>query len=356
MQVYFISSGYYGCFYVRCLMPLIAGGWNGSKTSLRAAEPTQEEMYKGCMNADIVVFQRPMERNRIEVAKLLKQAGKKIVMDNDDTYLKGGGVLDKVLQFTKEEVQQKQQKLDDLLKEFASLADLVTVSTEPLAKEYAEVNPNTVVLPNCVDPDDWEEPLRNETDIIRIGLVGSVVSDRDYKPIQTLIEDLLKSPKIKLVVFGLPPKRADTVLAQEVFKDDLDFWLSKNVEWQPFVQIADYNETLNNLRLDMMLIPRQEDYFNRCKSNLKFLEASMLEIPVIAQGFTTGDSPYQGKDSKYMEVCTTREEWAKSVTKLVADKKLRRSMGKKAKKYVLANYTIENNIHLWKKAYEGING
>ena len=47
-----------------------------------------------------------------------------------------------------------------------------------------------------------------------------------------------------------------------------------------------------------MLIPRGENYFNRCKSNIKFLEASMCEIPVIAQSFTTNDSPYDELDGK----------------------------------------------------------
>ena len=88
---------------------------------------------------------------------------------------------------------------------------------------------------------------------------------------------------------------------------------------------------LNELRLDMMIIPRADNYFNRCKSNVKFLETSMLEIPVIAQAFPTGDSPYQQnpEDSKYLILATDYNSWIDNIEKLIADKNLRLEMGKK---------------------------
>ena len=43
---------------------------------------------------------------------------------------------------------------------FIKEADLVTCSTEFLANEYRKLNPNVVVLPNCVDPFMFDEPLK----------------------------------------------------------------------------------------------------------------------------------------------------------------------------------------------------
>jgi hypothetical protein len=120
--------------------------------------------------------------------------------------------------------------------------------------------------------------------------------------------------------------------------------------------MADYFDTLNELRLDLMLIPRADRYFNKCKSNLKFLEASMLEVPTICQGFSTGDSPYQHnpEDGKYMEIAYTNDDWLRLVDIFVKDKEIRREAGKLARQYVLKNYNIEDKIHLWQEAYEGI--
>ena len=80
----------------------------------------------------------------------------------------------------------------------------------------------------------------------------------------------------------------------------------------------------------------------------------MFEIPVIAQGFKDGMSPYQnGDDPKYMEIVTDND-WMERIEKL-SDKELRRNMGKVAKKYVLKNYNIEKNYKLWKTAYQTLN-
>jgi glycosyltransferase involved in cell wall biosynthesis len=103
-----------------------------------------------------------------------------------------------------------------------------------------------------------------------------------------------------------------------------------------------------------MEIPRADNYFNRCKSNLKFLEASMFEIPVVAQAFSTGDSPYQQnpEDSKYMLLADKHEEWIEQIDKLISDKELRREMGRKARKYVEENYNINKQAHKWVDAYK----
>jgi glycosyltransferase involved in cell wall biosynthesis len=124
-----------------------------------------------------------------------------------------------------------------------------------------------------------------------------------------------------------------------------------NIEWHHAVPLADYMDKLNDLRLDIMLIPREDNYFNRCKSNVKFLEASMCEVPVIAQGFPDGNSPYQGVDEKQLVICNTIDEWSVAVNALILDKSRRTEMGKSAKKYVLENYNINNNAELWRKEY-----
>ena len=140
------------------------------------------------------------------------------------------------------------------------------------------------------------------------------------------------------------------------YKPELDFWMSYNVEWQPFVGIQDYILTLNNLKLDILLIPRSDDYFNRCKSNIKFLEASMLEIPVVAQGFITNDSPYQvdPEDAKAMRIVTDSSKWMEEIIPLLESKELRVGQGKKAREYVLNKYQIKDNIHKWTEAYDSL--
>lgn len=347
MKVYYTLSMQQGCYYVRCMVPMIAGGWDGDQYSFTSSHLDEHQMARGVLDADIVVFQRPNDDRALEIAKLLKAQGKKIVMDSDDTYKdidghKWGRLL---------------QKVDQSLDAFGWFADMITCSTEFLAKEYRELNKNVVVLPNCIDPDVWPDPERNEGPKVRIGIVGSTAYETNQAPeFAKVLHELDEREDVQLVLLGLPAKTPDRMkVVVPAHKKDYEFWEGfKNLEWTPLVDMKDYFDTLNNLKLDLMLIPRADRYFNRCKSNLKFLEASMLEIPVIAQGFTTGDSPYQQNpsDQEYMEIVVDNKDWIEKINFLINHKEDRRGMGKRAKEYVLKNYNIEDKIHLWEEAYK----
>lgn len=327
------------------MIPLREAGWDGDRTSIRAIRSEPERQAQAVLDADIVSFHRPNDDRCFKIAEMLRKQGKKIVFDNDDTYkgidtMKMGKIFDKI---------------DKAVDEFVKSADLVTCSTEFLAKEYRQLNPNVVVLPNCVDPEDWDEPLKNTTDKVRIGFVGSVGLNGDCDNFRPALEELAKRDDVTIVLFSLPPKDSSTMLkVQDMYRGDYAFWESlPNIEWHHFVKFENYITTLNELKLDIMVIPRRDDYFNRCKSNLKFLEASMLEVPVVAQGFSDNMSPYQvdPEDAQHMRIVVDNTKWMEELTPLIENPQLRHDMGKKAREYVVKKYSIENNIWKWKDAY-----
>jgi glycosyltransferase involved in cell wall biosynthesis len=350
MKVYFIGNGYDGCYYVRCLQPLIHNGWDGMKTSLSSPKASAEQMFQGAMNADVVVFQRPDSKEKVKVAELLKQSGKVVVFDNDDTYKSDSGVPNVMIN------KDLLEEINGNIMDFVKKADIVTTTTEFLAQEYREYSDNVHILPNCIDPDDWDEPLKNETDKVRIGLVGSVTLNGDYNCIIPVLKQLSEREDVELVVFGLPPKGEKFKVMQDCHKEEIEFWNSLNIEWQPLVPQDEYFEILNELRLDTMLIPRAENYFNKCKSNLKFLEAGILEIPVIASSFSDGNSPYDKDIESGVNgfLVAQGEDWMPIINKLVNDKVLRETIGKKAKEYVLTNFNIKDHAHKWKELYATI--
>jgi len=305
------------------------------------------------MAADVVVFQRPMQKEMLEAAKLLKEKGKVIVFDNDDTYIRDSGQPSVLTEIFQKQLDEKIDEIEARLKEFASIADLVTVSTEFLKKEYENVNPNTVVLPNCIDPLDWPKPKRRKSGKVRVGIVGSAAQDGDFNSVLPALREL--KDDIQLLVFSTPIKNKANQEIAKLYAEETALWDSFDVEWQHFVDIADYMDALNNMEMDIMVIPRKDTYFNRCKSNVKFLEASMLEIPVIAQGFPDKQSPYQQpEDAKHMLIANTEADWLTHLKTLINDKKLRQKMGKEARKYVLRNYNINNKAQDWAENYKRI--
>jgi glycosyltransferase involved in cell wall biosynthesis len=350
MRVYYVGSGLAGCYLVRCLLPLQANGWDGDVTSINPTQKTPENKMNAAIHSDIVVFHRPESPDKLKLARHLKSLGKKIVYDNDDTYKDENSV--KLNSFiTQEKVKKGMAAIGGLSDEFIKESDLVTCSTQFLADEYKKISPNVKVLPNMIDPFFFDEPLRNEGDKVRIGITGSVGLTSDLDVLVPIFKHYENDPRVQLVFFSLYDK--PSLLKRQIYQGEYAILNSfKNVEMQPLVPVDQYYDTLNELRLDIQIIPRGDNYFNRCKSNIKFLESSMLEIPVIAQGFADGKSPYQGaEDSKHMLIAQTPEDWIKHIDDLIENKDKRREMGAKAREYVEENYDINKKSHLWEDAY-----
>ena len=353
MNVLMITSGYEGCNYVRMYLPGSANGFRMDKPNRFQERTSPQQVQEDLKWAEVVVFHRAEEQTYHNLAKLLKKDGKKVIMDNDDTFKIEE--LHPLMNFDPEGTFQTNLKRRfDNLNEFLTMSDMVTASTEILAEEYRAFNKNVVVLPNCVDPDHWDEPLRNDTDKVRIGMVGSVAMEYDYLHLKDIIKGLGERDDVELVMFGLGnmKHRQDNPRVTEVFKEEYEFWDTVNMEHFPWVKNHLYPETLNEMRLDMMLIPRRDNYFNRCKSNLKFLEAAMCEIPVIAQSFKNG--PYEEITDDTGILIKDNKDWAKEIETMIKDKELRRLIGSNAKKYVLKNYDIKDHAHKWVDAYKSL--
>lgn len=333
MKVYFRGQlRYEGCYYYRCLLPLQINGWSGDLLTMRS-QLNPEESRKAILDAEVVVMQRPFEKASKDLFIALKQAGKKIVFDNDDTYkvndvMKLGSMLD---------------DMNASVDWFIKNSDMVTTTNEFLAEEYRKLNPNVHVLPNFINPEDFPTKiLKNRTKKVRIGIIGSVslYNTEDIEHIKPLLKELSERDDVTLVVFGQSPEGG--------------FWKDLNIEYHPFVHIYDYYKKLNELKLDLAIIPRADTYFNRCKSNVKFLECSMLEIPVIAQTWNDGQSPYDKDiDAGVLEPANTLEEWREKVNLLIGEKTLRKIIGKRAKKYVLKHYNVDK-AKLWKHTLQSM--
>jgi len=264
MKPYFIGSKFPGCTYVRCLLPMYENGWNGSIISIGKKEKNIKFILQEVQESDIIIFHRANSVQHHKLGQLLKSMGKKIVFDNDDTYKKTDKHPFHMLD--EKGFEENHEHANNLINNFIINSDLVTCSTDFLADEYRELNPNVIVLPNCVDQFDWDEPLRNEGEKVRIGIVGSTAQNHDFEHVRDFLIALSERDDVQLVLFGLHDKERQEQNRQirRVYKREFDFWNKiENLEHVPFCSMEDYFKTLNELRLDIMLIPRCEADYNR---------------------------------------------------------------------------------------------
>lgn len=342
-MILFLNGEYPFCYYYRGYLPGIYSKQmvvTDFITHLDKADQTR--INEQIQRAEIIVLQRPKDQKVLDLVYKLKSLGKKVIFENDDTYLYGKGIDPSMLENDAQREIAKQ--MSDTTNKILKLCDGAIASTPILAKEYGETNPNVCVLKNCIDPLDEFKCKPNDTGKFRIGFIGSVTTNDDYIHIKDAIMRLDERNDVTIVVMGV--KYKDGTFAKFMEKDH-EFWSTlKNIEWHSYVKVTEYMMTLSKLKLDIAIIPRKESYFNKCKSNLKFLEMSLLRIPVIAQGFE--DSPYE-QDKDYLTLVYNNDNWYNEIIKSKDNYSEYKSKANNAHDYVLENYNIKNYAQEWVK-------
>lgn len=79
---------------------------------------------------------------------------------------------------------------------------------------------------------------------------------------------------------------------------------------------------------DFMLVPMTDNIYNRSKSSTKYLEASSHKIPGVYQDIRQYKEIIKNGVNGYL--CSTEDEWYKSITSLINDAELRKRMGENA--------------------------
>ena len=310
---------------------------------IQTGKVDEKDFASKVREADAVVFQRPNSEKILNLMKALKQKGKKVIFENDDTYLLGKGIPLERLE--SDEQRELAKNLSFYTDACLRIADGVIASTEILGEEYRRINPNTVVLKNTIDPLDEFTCKPNETGKFRIGFIASVTTNDDYLHLKEQIRALDERGDITIVVLGLKHKDGSSI---SFMKPDVQFWSTlKNIEWHPYVHVTEYMHTLSKLALDLAVIPRKDSYFNRCKSSLKALEMSLLKIPVIAQSFGDGTGPYEGDLYPYLTLIEDNTQWYNSIVHIRDDYALYKKKAEQAHHFVLEHYSIKTYAQEW---------
>ena len=218
-------------------------------------------------------------------------------------------------------------------KMIASIADLVTVTTDELAKKFRKHRPTgpLAVLPNFVDFDRWLPMKKNETDEIRIGWQGG---SAHFADLHMIMDDLIKIsekyPKVKFCFMGI---QYDSLM--EKMKDKIE-WFA----WHG--DVATYPLVVRDMKLDIGLCPLVDDSFNRGKSNLKWVEYSAMGIPSVVSPTVYQNEIKHGKTG----LIARKGEWFKYIEELILDKDKRQDIASRANQRVRNNYNA-NSSHIW---------
>lgn len=99
---------------------------------------------------------------------------------------------------------------------------------------------------------------------------------------------------------------------------------------------------------DIMVVPLTNDRYNRCKSNIKFLETGSAKIPGVWQRIRQYEEVINGKNGLLAE---RAEDWYKAIKTLIDDEQLRYKMGEEAFKTVSEKYQMKDHVEDYAKFF-----
>ncbi len=144
----------------------------------------------------------------------------------------------------------------------------VQCSTEALAEVCRKYNPNVMVFPNQIaELPPIERPIQPPDCAIRI-FFGAQNREADWAAIM---------PAINRIGQDLPSLHIRFIVVHDrTFFDALDV---PSKEFHPFLPYDEYRKLLRTC--DIALLPLEDTPFNRCKSDIKFLECAVEGIACV---------------------------------------------------------------------------
>ena len=128
--------------------------------------------------------------------------------------------------------------------------------------------------------------------------------------------------------------------------DPIDGLEHDRLSYLEWVEIEKYADVLS--RFDIGVAPLVDNRFNRCKSDLKYLEYGMIGLPVVASAV----APYEGSVEHGVNGLLARnpKDWLKHLRRLVVEEETRTRLGAAARDFAEARL-MSRNVSQWEDAY-----
>jgi glycosyltransferase involved in cell wall biosynthesis len=291
----------------------------------------------------------------------------------------------------------KRSNMTNITRDNLSIADYVTTTTPIFAKHISKFNPNVKVFVNAIDDIRINEIKNNinHSNKLRIGFVMGSTHKHDMELVNGMLSKISPETleKVQFVLCGFdtrgtiteihpdgtatprPIRPEESVwfdyeknitdnyrIVSPMYRDfllkfipQLNFPYADNEHykrcWTKTVDNYEYMKHYNEL--DVLFVPLQDNTFNSCKSELKFIEAGMMGVAVVASNFgpyTVGSVNFFEKGGKINENgnCVlidnvkAHKEWGRTVERLVKNPEYVTKLKENMHKHIMENYHIND--------------
>lgn len=285
-------------------------------------------------NADVLILCRlALGRSVSELISQAKRQGIKLIYDIDDYIFEPDIALELFEQIGidhngwQEWINRVGQ--NSLI---AKLVDGFITTNDFLADKIKQKYDKPIgIFPNMVAREqiDISDKLLSEKKggIFKIGYFsGSKSHDQDFALIEDELHEFMQKHENVVLHIG------GHLSLSDMFSD-----LTSRIEYQRMVNYLELQKAI--ARCDVNLIPLVENEFTNCKSEIKFMEAGLVEVPSIASPTFIYKKIIKNKRNGLL---AKKGEWGKALEKLYNDSKLASQIGANAREYTLTHYYGDN--------------
>lgn len=283
----------------------------------------------------VVVLQEVYGRAWLLKIRQLQSQGIKVLYEIDD-YIHGVSKQqhDFAKHFTKETVRGYEMCM--------RVCDGIITSTDYIARRYAKFNKRVYICHNGLDLARYNL-TRPERPTVNIGWAGATGHIEALVPwVNGMLPVMRSQPDTSFVMIG-GEHRVAQVVGEAVGNPERSLGI-------PFTTLECYPAAM--CMIDIMLAPARPTGWYRGKSDLRWLEASALEIPTIGDPTVYPDIEH-GVTGFHAE---TPEQVTELLYELVADEELRRRVGKSARDHVELHRSSEDAAMQWSEVLSAVAG
>jgi O-antigen biosynthesis protein len=356
MRIVFVPADTGGCMYHRCWVPGQHLRSLGHQVHFARAMTDREFDI-----ADVVVFQRQISADVLELLGRIRARGGVVFHEFDDNF-------HEVPPANPHAVYYNDNPSTRALERFCEQADGLIVSTPDLAVEYHRFNRRVFVCYNALDDRQFARIAPSEITCgtrrlgqVRIGYAGGGSHSGDFEMIAPAITLVLRRfPEARLVFIGASYRQH---LPEELW-DQTEFLGGTGSGDTPYddprldgvtergLASVGYYNMVAAAQFDIGIAPIEPVTFNRCKSYLKPMEYGAFGTASVVSRF----GPYLQYQAEAGEpvvaLAQTVDEWRVELERLVASAEWRVRLASANLRYVRRAHLMSKRVEAWVDAFE----
>ena len=273
------------------------------------------------LQADILILHLIPDPEIDKVLRLRKRLGKATLFEIADNFLELGPWM-------ADDDAHRNPYIRQRFLDYARRADALQLSSEALLSVFGDLNPNTIVLENQADHFDKKD-LRD--DRLVIGWGGSKGHEQDLAEIAPVLKRFIERHDDAVFSYmGWPP----------IFQRHFSDLPRERTRLTPAGPIGAYFDFLSTLHVG--LAPLADTGFNRCRSDIKFVEyAAHRVVPVLADA-----APYRvhGRHGENALIFSGPAELETALMRLHGDRELLGGLADRAYRFASTRRAAINHV------------